>query len=173
MGRRCFAANGIPDPRNQRPHKDERPREFLRRNAYRGPCSASGVPLFRTYRHQDLNAEDIARLFCKQTQIEVLWALHLKRAHCFRCSEASCGTTDCAWIGFTFALTPQIVLGSHKLVHVNDSEFFILFKSYLKDFLKACPRKYGPATSRFTSKEAFSKGARIYGDTNDSFSRWS
>ena len=34
-----------------------------------------------------------------------------------------------------------IVLGSHKLVHVNDSEFFILFQSYLKDFPKASPRE--------------------------------
>jgi hypothetical protein len=66
-----------------------------------------------------------------------------------------------------------IVLGSHKLVHVNDSEFFILFQSYLKDFPKASPREYGPATSRFTSKEAVQQGARIYGDTNDSFPRWS
>ena len=52
----------------------------------------------------------------------------------------------------------QIVLGSHKLVHVDDSEFFILFQSYLKDFPKASPRKYGPAMSRFTSKEAVQQG---------------
>ena len=56
-------------------NKDERPREFLRRNAYRAPCSASRVPFFGHFRHHDFSAEDIARLFSKQTQIEVLWAL--------------------------------------------------------------------------------------------------
>src|ERR1700693_2471504 len=56
-------------------NKHERPREFLRRNAYRAPCSPSRVPFFEHFRHHDFSAEDIARLFTKQTQIEVLWAL--------------------------------------------------------------------------------------------------
>src|SRR5713101_925214 len=34
-----------------------------------------------------------------------------------------------------------------QFVNVNDSEFFILFQSYLKDFPKASPRKYTPARS--------------------------
>ena len=56
-------------------NKDERPRKFLLRNAYRAPCSASRGPFFGHFRHHDFSAEDIARLFSKQTQIEVLWAL--------------------------------------------------------------------------------------------------
>ncbi len=42
--------------------------ELLRRNAYRAPCSASWVPPCKHFRHHDFSAEDIARLFCKQTQ---------------------------------------------------------------------------------------------------------
>jgi len=45
-----------------------------------------------------------------------------------------------------------------QFVNVNDSEFFILFQSYLKDFAKASPRKYTRARSRFTSKEAVQQG---------------
>ena len=57
-------------------NKDERPCELLRRNAYRAPCSALRVSPCEHFRHHDFSAEDIARLSCKQTQIEVLWALH-------------------------------------------------------------------------------------------------
>jgi hypothetical protein len=53
-------------------NKDERPREFLRRNAYRAPCGASWAPPNEHFKHHDFSAEDIARLFFKQTQIEVL-----------------------------------------------------------------------------------------------------
>src|SRR5258705_9600640 len=34
----------------------------------------------------------------------------------------------------------------------------MLFESYLKDFPTASPRKYGPATYRFASKEAVQQG---------------
>ena len=101
-------------------NEEERPRKFLRRNACRAPCDASWAPPKQHFKHHDFSAEDIARLFRKQTQIEVL--------------------------------------GSHKLVQVNDSEFFILFQSYLKDFPKACRPICGPAKSRFTSKEAVQQG---------------
>jgi len=56
-------------------NKDKRPCELLRRSAYRAPFSASRVPPCEHFRHHDFSAEDIASLFCEQTQIEILWAL--------------------------------------------------------------------------------------------------
>jgi hypothetical protein len=57
-------------------NKDKRPCELFRRNAYRAPCGASMVPPCEHVRPHDCSAEDIASLFCEQTPIEVLSALH-------------------------------------------------------------------------------------------------
>jgi hypothetical protein len=52
-------------------NKDERPRELLRRMAYRSARSAWRVLTSGNFRHHDFLAEDIAVLFCKQP-VEVL-----------------------------------------------------------------------------------------------------
>ena len=56
-----------------------------------------------------------------------------------------------------------------QFVSVNDSEFFILFQSYLKDFPRPVLENTAQRGSDSPQKRPFSKGARIYGGTNGSF----